>query len=155
MKKEKLPDKRPCLTREVKIGGDTVILSVGEYSDGRLGEVFMDVDHMGSSFSAMTKCFCILLSKALQYGMPFEEIASTFIRVRFEPAGSVVGHDHLTLCSSIIDYMFKDLSIEYLGNTDLIQKGKTIEKGKELQEDLPEDTQDKSSVDGEHPTDKG
>jgi len=124
MTKEKLPDKRICFTQEVKISGVLVSLGVGEYKDGRLGEIFVTVDHMGSSFSAMTNCFCILLSKAIQYGMPLEEFTETFIRTRFEPAGMVTGHDKIASCSSVIDFIFKDLAIRYLDQKDLIQKKK-------------------------------
>jgi len=129
MKKEKLPNKRVCFTKEVKVNGNTVCLSVGEYGDGRVGEIFVDVDHMGSSLSAMTNCFCILLSKALQYGMPLEEIAGSFLHTRFEPSGTVKGHDKIATCSSIIDFIFKELAIEYLDRTDLIQKDKPMEEG--------------------------
>ncbi len=123
MKKEKLPMRRRCFTREIKINGKTICFNVGEYEDGRLGEIFVDVDDMGSSFSAMMHCFCILLSKALQYGMPLEEVIQTFIHTRFEPAGRVTGHEHIASCSSIVDFIFKELAIEYLGRDDLMQKG--------------------------------
>lgn len=124
MRKEKLPNRRATRTLEVKIGGETLTLGVGEYEDGRLGEIFVNVDHMGSSLSALTNCFCILLSKALQYGMPLEEIVGSFLYTKFEPSGIVKGHDKIASCSSIIDFIFKELAIEYLCRDDLIQKGK-------------------------------
>lgn len=123
MKNKKLPNRRDTRTLEVKIGGETLILGMGEYEPGVLGEIFVDVDHMGSSLSAMTNCFCILLSKALQNGMPLEDIVGSFLHTRFEPAGIVTGHDNIKSCSSIIDFIFKELAIEYLGRVDLIQKG--------------------------------
>lgn len=124
MKKEKLPMRREGFTQKVKISGISVFLRVGEYPDGRLGEIFIDVGHTGSTLSAMINCFCISVSIALQHGVPLEDYVDKFLFTKFEPAGVVVGHDQIATAHSIIDFTFRELGIHYLGMTDLIQKNK-------------------------------
>ena len=130
MKKDKLPMRRTGFTQKVKIDGVSVFLRVGEYPDGRLGEIFIDVGHTGSTLSAMINCFCISVSIALQHGVPLEDYVDKFLFTKFEPAGMVSGHDQIASAQSIIDFTFRELGIHYLGRTDLIQKGK-----KELSKD--------------------
>lgn len=122
--------RRTGFTQKVKIDGVSVFLRVGEYPDGRLGEIFIDVGHTGSTLSAMINCFCISVSIALQHGVPLEDYVDKFLFTKFEPAGMVSGHDQIASAQSIIDFTFRELGIHYLGRTDLIQKGK-----KELSKD--------------------
>ena len=123
MKKEKLPSRRGGFTQKVKIDGVSVFLRVGEYEDGRLGEIFIDVGHTGSTLSAMINCFCISVSIALQHGVPLEDYVDKFLFTKFEPSGIVVGHEQIATAQSIIDYTFRELAIHYLDRRDLIQKG--------------------------------
>jgi len=122
MKKNKLPTRRRGFTQKVKIDGISVYLNVGEYADGRLGEIFIDVDHMGSSLSAWANCFCISVSIGLRHGAPLEDFVDKFLFTKFEPAGMVTGHKQIATCQSIIDFTFRELAIHYLGRKDLIQK---------------------------------
>ena len=122
MKKEKLPDRRKGFTQKVKIGGVSVYLNAGEYEDGRLGEIFIDVDQTGSTISAMLNCFCISVSIALQHGVPLEDYVDKFLFTKFHPSGMVAGHEHIASAQSIIDYTFRELAIHYLNRQDLIQK---------------------------------
>jgi len=124
MKKEKLPMRRDGFTQKVKIDGISVFLRTGEYADGRLGEIFIDVGHCGSTLSAMINCFCVSFSIALQHGVPLEDYVDKFLFTKFEPAGMVVGHHQIASAQSIIDYTFRELAIHYLGREDLIQKKK-------------------------------
>lgn len=128
MQKEKLPNRRIGFTQKVKIDGTSVFLRTGEYEDGRLGEIFIDVGKTGSSISAMINCFCISFSIALQHGVPLEDYVDKFIFTKFEPAGMVQHHEHIATAQSIIDYTFRELAIHYLGRKDLIQKGKGVQK---------------------------
>lgn len=127
MQKNKLPNRRTGFTQKVKIDGVSVFLTTGEYPDGRLGEIFMDVGKTGSALSAMINCFCISVSIALQHGVPLEDYVEKFIFTRFEPAGIVQGHEHIATAQSIIDYTFREVAIHYLGRKDLIQKGKEVQ----------------------------
>jgi len=122
MKKEKLPMRREGFTQKVKIDGISVFLRTGEYEDGRLGEIFIDVGHCGSTLSAMINCFCVSLSIALQHGVPLEDYVDKFLFTKFEPAGMVSGHHKIATAQSIIDYTFRELAIHYLDREDLIQK---------------------------------
>ena len=122
--KEKLPPRRNSQTVKVKIGGVSVYLTTGEYHDGRLGKIFIDVEKQGSLARAMMNSFAISISKGLQHGIPLEEYAAEFLFYRFEPGGMVEGHDQISTCSSILDFIFRELAIKYLGRSDLIQKGK-------------------------------
>jgi len=127
MKKEKLPTRRTGFTQKVKIDGVSVYLNAGEYEDGRLGEIFLDIDKTGSILKALFNCFCIAVSIGLQHGVPLGRFVKLFLFVKFEPAGMVSGHDKIASAQSIIDFAFRELAIHYLGREDLIQKGQ-IEK---------------------------
>jgi len=114
--------RRVGFTQKVKIDGVSVYLNAGEYEDGRLGEIFIDVDKTGSALSAMINCFCVSVSLALQHGVPLEDYVDKFLFTKFEPAGMVSGHHQIATAQSIIDYTFRELAIHYLGREDLIQK---------------------------------
>lgn len=123
LQKEKLPMRREGgFTQKVKIDGISVYLRTGEYEDGRLGEIFIDVGHTGSNLKAMINCFCISVSIALQHRVPLEDYVDKFLFTKFEPAGIVTGHEHIATAQSIIDFTFRELAIHYLDRKDLIQK---------------------------------
>ena len=115
-----LPSKRSGYTQKVKIGGHTVYLRTGEYEDGQVGEIFLDLNKEGTLLRSIMNCFAIAVSLGLQYGVPLEEYVDVFTFTRFEPNGPVTGHDNLRRATSIIDFMFRDLALNYLGRTDLV-----------------------------------
>ena len=116
-----LPAKRGGWTREARIGGHKVFLRTGEYPDGALGEIFLDLAKEGATLRGVLGCFAIAVSKGLQYGVPLEEFVDTFAYQTFEPRGVVENHPHIKMASSIIDYVFRTLGIEYLERDDLAQ----------------------------------
>ncbi|MBS1902364.1 MAG: vitamin B12-dependent ribonucleotide reductase [Bacteroidetes bacterium] len=116
----KLPQRRRGWLREAVVGGHKVYLRTGEYDDGALGEIFIDMYKEGASFKGLLNCFAVLASKALQYGVPLEELVDTFTFTRFEPAGSVQGHEAIKNATSILDYVFRALGYEYLNRTDFV-----------------------------------
>ena len=113
-----LPKKRAGITQEARIAGQNVFIRTGEYEDGTCGEIFIDVYKEGASFKGLLNCFAILASKALQYGMPLEELVETFTFTRFEPSGFVSGCDDIKSCTSILDLVFKIVSNNYLKPQD-------------------------------------
>lgn len=117
--REKLPGRRKSYTQKAVVGGHKVYLHTGEYDDGRLGEIFIDMHKEGAAFRAMMNNFAIAISMGLQYGVPLEEFVDAFTFVRFEPAGMVQGHDNIKNATSILDYIFRELAISYLGRDDL------------------------------------
>ena len=119
--RRRLPAKRRGFTQEARVAGNKVFLRTGEYEDGKLGEIFIDMHKEGAAFRSMINCFAISISKGLQYGVPLEEFVDTFTFTRFEPQGMVTGHPNIKMATSIIDYVFRVLGIEYLGRTDLAQ----------------------------------
>jgi ribonucleoside-diphosphate reductase alpha chain len=116
---EKLPTRRKGYTQKAKIGGHTLFLRTGEYDDGRLGEIFLDMNKEGSALRALINNFAISVSLGLQYGVPLEEYVDAFTFTRFEPAGFVQGNDSIKNATSILDYVFRELAISYLGRYDL------------------------------------
>ncbi len=120
---EKLPNRRKGYTQKAKIGGHTIFLRTGEYDDGRIGEIFLDMNKEGSSLRALINNFAISVSLGLQYGVPLEEYVDTFIFTKFEPAGFVQGNDAIKNATSILDYVFRELAISYLGRHDLAHIG--------------------------------
>ena len=117
--KKPLPNRRGGATQKFLIGDTTVYLRTGEYLDGTLGEIFIDLDKTGSTLRATMNCFAIMVSMALQHGVPLEKIADKFLFTKFEPAGMVQYSEDIKQCSSIVDLIFKDLAIHYLGREDL------------------------------------
>ncbi|MFD2248801.1 ribonucleoside-diphosphate reductase alpha chain [Pseudochelatococcus lubricantis] len=117
--REKLPNRRLGYTQKATIGGHKVYLRTGEYTDGRLGEIFLDMHKEGAAFRAMMNNFAISISLGLQYGVPLEEYVEAFTFTRFEPAGFVQGNESIKNATSILDYVFRELAISYLGRYDL------------------------------------
>jgi ribonucleoside-diphosphate reductase alpha chain len=117
--RERLPDRRKGYTQKAVIGGHKVYLRTGEYADGRLGEIFIDMHKEGAAFRSLMNNFAIAISVGLQYGVPLEEYVDAFTFTRFEPAGFVQGNDVIKNATSILDYVFRELAISYLGRNDL------------------------------------
>ncbi|WP_136645496.1 vitamin B12-dependent ribonucleotide reductase [Tabrizicola sp. YIM 78059] len=117
--REKLPERRKGYTQKAIVGGHKVYLRTGEYADGSLGEIFIDMHKEGAGFRAMMNNFAIAVSVGLQYGVPLEEFVEAFTFTRFEPAGMVQGNDSIKNATSILDYIFRELAISYLDRTDL------------------------------------
>ncbi len=117
--REKLPHRRKGYTQKAVIGGHKVYLRTGEYDDGSLGEIFIDMHKEGAGFRAMMNNFAIAVSVGLQYGVPLEEFVDAFTFTRFEPAGMVQGNDSIKNATSILDYVFRELAVSYLDRTDL------------------------------------
>jgi ribonucleoside-diphosphate reductase alpha chain len=121
VERKQLPGKRAGFTQKATVGGQTIFVRTGEYEDGTLGEIFVDLHKEGATLRSLMNCFSIAVSLGLQYGVPLEEYVDKFTFTRFEPAGMVTGHDNIKNATSIIDYMFRMLGFEYLGREDFIQ----------------------------------
>ncbi len=119
LQRRRLPKRRHGFTQEARIAGHKVFLRTGEYEDGTLGEIFIDMHKEGAAFRSMMNCFAISVSMGLQYGVPIEDLVDQFVFTRFEPGGRVEGHENLRACTSVVDYVFRVLGIEYLDRTDL------------------------------------
>ncbi len=117
--REKLPERRKGYTQKAIVGGHKVYLRTGEYKDGTLGEIFIDMHKEGAGFRAMMNNFAIAISVGLQYGVPLEEFVEAFTFTKFEPAGMVQGNDSIKNATSILDYIFRELAVSYLDRTDL------------------------------------
>ncbi|MER8957143.1 vitamin B12-dependent ribonucleotide reductase [Mesorhizobium sp. M0833] len=117
--REKLPNRRKGYTQKAVVGGHKVYLRTGEFDDGRLGEIFIDMHKEGAAFRAMMNNFAIAISLGLQYGVPLEEFVEAFTFTKFEPAGMVQGNDAIKNATSILDYVFRELAVSYLGRHDL------------------------------------
>ncbi len=117
--REKMPQRRKGYTQKAIVGGHKVYLRTGEYEDGNLGEIFIDMHKEGAGFRAMMNNFAIAISVGLQYGVPLEEFVDAFTFTKFEPAGQVQGNDSIKNATSILDYVFRELAVSYLDRTDL------------------------------------
>ena len=115
----KMPDRRKGYIQKAQIGDHKVYLHTGEYDDGKIGEIFIDTNKEGELVKAMMNNFAIAISLGLQYGVPLEEYVDAFLDTKFEPSGNVVGNDRILSASSILDYVFRELAISYLGKEDL------------------------------------
>jgi ribonucleoside-diphosphate reductase alpha chain len=118
--RRELPKRRFGYTVKATIGGQRVYLRTGEYDDSSLGEIFIDIYKEGAAYRSLMNAFAIAVSLGLQYGVPLEEFVTKFHMFRFEPNGHVADHDSIKFCSSIIDFIFRDLALNYLGRTDLV-----------------------------------
>ncbi len=142
--REKLPYRRKGYTQKAIIAGHKVYLRAGEYDDGRLGEIFIDMHKEGAAFRSLMNCFAIAISLGLQHGVPLDEFTDAFVFTRFEPNGIVTGNDKITMATSVIDYIFRELAITYLGRNDLAQvtpedlRADAIQKEDELDKDSPQ-----------------
>ncbi|MDH4201245.1 MAG: vitamin B12-dependent ribonucleotide reductase, partial [Spirochaetia bacterium] len=118
-KRRKLPLRRKGYTQKAVIGGHKVYLRTGEYEDGSLGEIFLDMYKEGAAFRSLMNGFAIAISLGLQYGVPLEEFVEAFIFTKFEPNGMVQGHDRIKMVTSVMDFIFRELAISYLDRNDL------------------------------------
>ncbi len=116
-----LPSRRSGFNQEARVGGHKVYLRTGEYEDGTLGEIFIDLAKEGATLKGILSCFAIAVSKGLQYGVPLEEFVDTFTFQTFEPRGMVEGHPNIKMANSIVDYVFRALGVEYLERDELAQ----------------------------------
>jgi ribonucleoside-diphosphate reductase alpha chain len=115
----RLPKKRVGFTQEARVGGHKIFLRTGQYEDGTLGEIFIDMHKEGAAFRSMMNCFAMSVSIGLQYGVPLQTYVDQFTFTRFEPQGIVEGHPYVKMATSIVDYLFRTLAVEYLGRYDL------------------------------------
>jgi ribonucleoside-diphosphate reductase alpha chain len=118
-RRERLPNRRKGYTQKAVVGGHKVYLRTGEYTDGRIGEIFIDMHKEGAAFRSLMNSFAIAVSIGLQYGVPLEELVDAFAFTRFEPSGPVQGNDTIKMATSVVDYIFRELAISYLDRTDL------------------------------------
>ncbi len=139
-KRHILPGRRRGYTQKARVGGHKVYLRTGEYEDGQLGEIFIDMHREGAAFRSLMNCFAISISLGLQYGVPLEEFVDAFVFTRFEPNGMVQGNDQIKMTTSVIDYIFRELAVTYLGRSDFVQvsqedlRGDTIGKPEQAPE---------------------
>jgi ribonucleoside-diphosphate reductase alpha chain len=114
-----MPDRRKGYIQKVTIGNHKIYLHTGEYDDGKVGEIFIDMNKEGELVKALMNNFAIAISLGLQYGVPLDEFVDAFIETKFEPSGEINGNDRILNASSILDYIFRELAISYLGREDL------------------------------------
>lgn len=141
--RRKMPDRRKGYIQKATVGGHKVYLHTGEFDSGELGEIFIDMHKEGAAFRSLMNNFAIAISIALQYGVPLEEFVDAFVFTRFEPAGEVEGNDSIRHATSILDYLFRELAVSYLGRDDLAEVqpdlsggiGRGVAKEKIVQED--------------------
>ena len=117
--RSKMPDRRKGYIQKVSIGDHKIYLHTGEYDDGKVGEIFIDMNKEGELVKALMNNFAIAISLGLQYGVPLDEFVDAFIETKFEPSGEINGNDRILNASSILDYIFRELAISYLGREDL------------------------------------
>ncbi|MCF6328149.1 MAG: vitamin B12-dependent ribonucleotide reductase [Devosiaceae bacterium] len=156
--REKIPDRRKGYTQKANVGGHKVYLHTGEYDDGRLGEIFIDMHKEGAAFRAMMNNFAISISIGLQYGVPLDEFVEAFIFTRFEPAGMVTGNDSIKNATSILDYIFRELAVSYLDRSDLahvIPDGGSTSIGGGVKSDKGERTGGANAVSAQQYVSKG
>lgn len=126
VQRTRLPDRRKGYIQKATVGGHKVYLHTGEFDDGELGEIFIDMHKEGAAFRSLMNNFAIAVSLGLQYGVPLDEYVDAFVFTRFEPAGEVTGNDRITKATSILDYIFRELAISYLGRSDLAEIGEDV-----------------------------
>ncbi len=119
--RRRLPDRRKGYIQKASVGGHKVYLHTGEFDDGEIGEIFIDMHKEGAAFRSLMNNFAIATSIGLQYGVPLEEFVDAFVGTRFEPAGDVEGNDSIVRATSILDYLFRELAVSYLGRDDLAE----------------------------------
>ena len=117
--RSKMPDRRKGYIQKVSIKDHKIYLHTGEYDDGKVGEIFIDMNKEGELVKALMNNFAIAISLGLQYGVPLDEFVDAFIETKFEPSGEIKGNDRILNASSILDYIFRELAISYLGREDL------------------------------------
>ncbi len=137
----KLPQRRKGYTQKATVGGHKVYLRTGEFEDGSLGEVFIDMHKEGSAFRSLMDGFAIAISLGLQYGVPLEEFVDAFTFTRFEPSGMVEGNDAIKMATSVLDYLFRELAVSYLGRNDLSHVEPDDLRHDALGEESPKETE--------------
>ena len=149
--REKLPHRRKGYTQKAIVGGHKVYLRTGEYENGDIGEIFIDMHKEGAGFRAMMNNFAIAISIGLQYGVPLEEFVDAFTFTRFEPAGMVQGNDSIKNATSVLDYVFRELAVSYLERTELAHVQPTGESfdtlGRETEEVIGDSTLNSDNLD--------
>ncbi len=151
--RRRLPDRRAGYTQKSRIGNHKIYLRTGEYEDGTLGEIFIDMHKEGAAFRSMTNCFAIAISLGLQHGVPLDEYIDAFLFTRFEPNGIVQGNPHIKMTTSIIDYIFRELAITYLGRHDLAHVDEEDLRGDAMHRD--DDPRDPGDSDEPPPAEPG
>lgn len=124
-----MPDRRKGYIQKVTIGNHKIYLHTGEYDDGRIGEIFIDTNKEGELVKAIMNNFAIAISLGLQYGVPLDEFVNAYVSTKFEPSGKVEGNDRILSATSILDYIFRELAISYLGREDLAHTPSIQQKG--------------------------
>lgn len=148
-RRQRLPFRRSGYTQKVKIGGQSVYLRTGEYENGQLGEIFIDMHREGAAFRSLMNCFAIAISLGLQHGVPLEEFVDAFIYTKFEPSGMVNGSPHVKMTTSLIDYIFRELAVTYLGRDDLAHVAPEeilLRKMKPMEEDIHTQEVEKKTI---------
>jgi ribonucleoside-diphosphate reductase alpha chain len=142
--RERLPQRRKGYTQKAVVGGHKVYLRTGEYEDGRPGEIFIDMHKEGAAFRSLMNNFAIAISIGLQYGVPLEEFVEAFTFTRFEPAGLVIGNDSIKNATSVLDYIFRELAVSYLGRNDLahVIPAQDDDLGHGVSNGVPKDTRE-------------
>ncbi len=140
-KRRRLPDRRKGYTQKAKINGQSVYIRTGDYDNGQLGEIFVDMHREGATVRSLLNCFAISISLGLQHGVPLEEFVDAFVFTRFDPSGPVRGNDRIRFSTSVIDYIFRELAVTYLSRNDLAHVDpNTIEPiTKNIVKSLPDD----------------
>ena len=137
----KMPDRRKGYIQKVTIGNHKVYLHTGEYNDGKLGEIFIDTSKEGELVKALMNNFAIAISLGLQYGVPLDEFVNAYLGTKFEPSGKIDGNDRILSASSILDYIFRELAISYLGREDLAHTPSLMPQESNREINKEEDTQ--------------
>ena len=136
-----MPDRRKGYIQKVTIGNHKVYLHTGEYNDGKLGEIFIDTSKEGELVKALMNNFAIAISLGLQYGVPLDEFVNAYLGTNFEPSGKIDGNDRILSASSILDYIFRELAISYLGREDLAHTPSLMSQKSNREINKEEDTQ--------------
>jgi ribonucleoside-diphosphate reductase alpha chain len=139
-----MPDRRKGYIQKATIGDHKVYLHIGEYDDGKVGEIFIDTNKEGELVKALMNNFAIAISLGMQYGVPLEEFVDAFIDTKFEPSGKITGNDRILSATSILDYIFRELAISYLNREDLAH---TPSIGKPEQESVAENLEQSQFLD--------
>ena len=134
-----MPDRRKGYIQKVTIGNHKIYLHTGEYDDGKIGEIFIDTNKEGELVKAIMNNFAIAISLGLQYGVPLDEFVSAYVSTKFEPSGKVEGNDRILSATSILDYIFRELAISYLGREDLAHTPSIQQKENDFTEQNPEE----------------
>jgi len=147
-KRRRLPDRRSGYTQKAKIGGQTVYIRTGEYENGQIGEIFLDMHREGATVRSLLNNFAIAISLGLQHGVPLEEFVDAFVFTKFEPSGMVTGNKRIKMSTSIIDYIFRELAVSYLGRDDLshVSADELDEKGNVSNSTIAEPDYDSEEV---------